>query len=47
VTELLLHPEKSQLRLEHNREAVRLRYSTRSLRETFENLLRTLWRTTA
>jgi glycosyltransferase involved in cell wall biosynthesis len=39
VTKLLLHPEEARERLQHNREAVRLRYSTSALRSTFENLL--------
>jgi glycosyltransferase involved in cell wall biosynthesis len=39
VTELLLRPEDTRERLQHNREAVRLRYSTSALRSTFESLL--------
>jgi glycosyltransferase involved in cell wall biosynthesis len=39
VTKLLLRPEEARERLQHNREAVRLRYSTSALRSTFENLL--------
>lgn len=39
VTKLLLHPDETRERQQHNREAVRLRYSTSVLRSTFENFL--------
>jgi glycosyltransferase involved in cell wall biosynthesis len=42
VAELLLHPEKFQARREHNRNAVRLRYSRESLTHRFEELLKVL-----
>lgn len=43
VTEVLLEPGKLQGRLDHNREAVRLRYSREALKGTFERLLGALW----
>lgn len=42
VADLLLQPEKFQARREHNRNAVRLRYSRESLTRRFEELLKIL-----
>jgi glycosyltransferase involved in cell wall biosynthesis len=43
VTDLLLHPENIRGRLDHNQEAVRLRYSPEALKGTFEKFLGALW----
>jgi glycosyltransferase involved in cell wall biosynthesis len=42
VAELFLHPERFQARQEHNRNAVRLRYSREALTRRFEELLKIL-----
>jgi hypothetical protein len=44
VADLLLHPEKFQVRRDHNRKAVRLRFSRESLTRRFEELLKILHR---
>jgi len=46
ITGLLLHPENYHERREHNREAVRRRYSPEALRATFEKFLGEVQRTT-
>jgi glycosyltransferase involved in cell wall biosynthesis len=42
ATDLLLYPGKNRERIEHNKAAVRERYSRRVLRDTFEQYLETL-----
>ncbi|MFC1497288.1 glycosyltransferase [Verrucomicrobiota bacterium] len=42
VTGIMLHRENEQKRIEHNKNAVRLRYSTETLKAVFEPVLETL-----
>ena len=44
VSQLLLKPENAQEQLDHNFQAVRLRYRTQAMSQAFEDLLRSLWK---